>query len=81
MNKTDLEFDRLDSLINDHHTINVPAGFSKRVMKDIELQSLWVKLWERPWVQWAAASIGLAFAMGRLLNYIFSAWLTIELAG
>jgi len=81
MNKTDLELESLDSLIKEHSATIVPEDFSKRVMKHIEIQPLLVRLWERPWVQWAAASIGLAFAMARLLNYIFSAWLAIELAG
>jgi len=81
MNKTDLEFDSLDLLIKDHSATIVPEGFSKRIMKHIETQSRFVGLWDHPWAQWAAASIGLAFAMGRLLNYIFSTWLAIELAG
>lgn len=81
MNKTDLEFESLDSLIKEHSATIVPEDFSKRVMKHIETQSPLLRLWDRPWAQWAAASIGLAFAIGRLFNYIFSAWLAIELAG
>ena len=81
MRKTDLEFDQLDSIINDHPPVKVTEGFTERVMQAVELQRPWVSLWDRPWVQMAATAIGLSFALWRLLSYIFSAWLAIELAG
>ena len=81
MPEADSEFDELDALINDHCITHVPEGFSGRVMQHIEMQIPAIMLWEHPWIQWVAAGIGLAFALGRLVGYIFSAWLAIELAG
>lgn len=81
MHKTDSEFDELDALMNNHPISHVPEGFPGHVMQRIDMQAPWTMLWDRPWVQWAVAGIGLAFTLGRVLSYIFSAWLAVELAG
>lgn len=81
MHESDPEFHRLDALMTAYPPASVPEGFAERAMQRVEAETPAVPVWERPWVQWLAASLGLALTLGRLLTYIFSAWLAVELAG
>ncbi len=81
MHDDPIEFDRLDALLAAHPPASGPADFAAAVMQRISTAQPRIPLWEHPAIQWIAASIGLFFTLGRLLGYIFSAWLSIQLAG
>jgi hypothetical protein len=77
----DNEFERLDRLINSHPPSSGPMNFSALVMQKLDERSQILPIWQYPVVQWLATTVGLLFALGRLLGYIFSAWISIQLAG
>lgn len=75
------EFDRLDALISVHPPNGAPADLPVRVMRKIAHLPRTTAIWHLQAIQWLAAGVGILFTLGRLLSYIFSAWLSIELAG
>ena len=75
------EFDGLDRLMTAHPPSSGPADFPERLMRQIASVSALPPLWQSPTIQWLAAAAGLIFTLGRLLAYIFSAWLSVQLAG
>jgi len=81
MHDTDSEFDRLDRLMGTHPPPAGTADFPKRVMHRLAGRTPVLPIWQYPIVQWLATAAGLWFVLGRLLGYIFSAWLSIQLAG
>ena len=81
MHDPDTEFEQLDHLIISHPPSSGPAHFPEWVMHHLAERSQHLPLWQYPMLQWLAAFTGLLFTLGRLLGYIFSAWLSIQLAG
>jgi hypothetical protein len=77
----DPRFQHLDALLQRCSPPPPPADFPRRVMRRIAITPLPAPLWVRPWAQWLAASLGLVLAAGRLLGYVFSAWLATGQAG
>ena len=75
------KFDRLDQLMNSLPPYSGPAEFPSLVMRRLTTRSQVRSLWQYPLIQWLATGIGLFFTLGRLVSYIFSAWLSIQLAG
>ena len=81
MHDPDSEFEQLDRLISTHPPSSGPVNFSDLVMQKLDEHSQLLPIWQYPVVQWLATTAGLLFALGRLLGYIFSAWLSVQLAG
>ncbi|MEA3277340.1 MAG: hypothetical protein U9Q81_19075 [Pseudomonadota bacterium] len=81
MNEQDPDLAALDALIEAHPPDNAPAGFPERVMGLVASEPLVRPFWQRDWVQWLAAGVGLALTLGRLVGYILSVWLAVEVAG
>ena len=75
------KLERLDTLIESHPPAPPPLGFAARVMGHLARELHPVPFWQRPWVQWLATTLGLVLALGRLVGYILSAWLAVEVAG
>jgi hypothetical protein len=75
------EFDRLDALMQAHPPAQGAADLPARIMGKIGKLPPAAAVWRYQVVQWLAAGVGIFFTLGRLLSYIFSAWLSIELAG
>lgn len=81
MHDPDNEFERLDRLIGSYLPSNGPVDFPELLMRKLDDRSQLLPILQYPILQWFAASAGLLFARGRLLGYIFSAWLSVQLAG
>jgi hypothetical protein len=81
MHESDTEYEQLDRLLRSHPSFSAPPHFSERVMQRLADHSQLLPIWQYPVVQWFATATGLMFALSRLLAYIFSAWLSIQLAG
>jgi hypothetical protein len=81
MHDDDYEFERLDRLIGANPPPSGTQDFPELVMRNLTGRSQILPIWQYPLVQWLATGTGLLFALGRLLGYIFSAWLSIQLAG
>ena len=75
------DFAKLDTLINAHPPTEGPADLQTRVMQSIADIPPTTTLWYLQALQWLAAGVGILFTLGRLFGYIFSAWISIELAG
>ena len=81
MHDNPAEFDRLDQLIDAHPPADGSADLTERVLQRIATRSPQTPIWQHQLMPWLAAAIGLFFTLGRLLGYIFSAWLSTQLAG
>jgi hypothetical protein len=81
MHDHSVEFNRLDQLIKAHPPAAGSADLAERVMQQLTTSSPQTPIWQHQLMPWLAAAIGLFFTLGRLLGFIFSAWLSTQLAG
>lgn len=73
--------DPLDRLIRIHPPQGPAPGLSGRIMERIRTETIAPPLWQAVWIQRLAAGLGLALALYRVLGYLLSAWIAVEIAG
>lgn len=77
----ELKFSLLDELMVNHRLATPSKDFARQVMQRVNKEMPRMPIWEQDWFQWLATAVGLAFAVGRLVSYILSAWAVVELSG
>ena len=73
--------DPLDRLIRAHPPQGPAPWLATRVMARVRDKTIAPPAWQTPWLQRLAAGVGLALALTKLVTYVLSAWIVVEIAG